>query len=202
MPKSSPIPPIRKDRDYAYVRLAGRKIMLGKWGSPEAEKAYHRVIASWLTNPATLVKSNELVVIDQLCLAFLQGRKHNPNDHGNYRTAVEVLLSVYSGEPVESFDFSSLEIVRGQFIRRDYCRNQVNKLTSMVRSIFYWGVPRKLVPASVTESIRQLKPLLKGQTAAKESIPRQDVPDEVVGRTLPYLLPTIADWFRFNVRLA
>jgi hypothetical protein len=29
---------------------------------------------------------------------------------------IEVLRSVYSGEPVESFDFSSLEVVRNEWV--------------------------------------------------------------------------------------
>ena len=187
------VPEIKKDRDYAYVRIKGRKFSLGKWGTPESEQAYWRIVHTIASNPtAALIKPGEQVFLDQLCLAFLQARG-NQNDHGNYKTAVEVLLSVYSGEPVKSFDFAALEVVRNQFVQQGYCRTHVNKLTSMVRSIFYWGVPRKLVPASVAESIRCLKALLEGQTEAPEEPPRQDVPDDVVAQTLPHLLPTIAD---------
>ena len=195
MGKVTSIPQIRRDRDYAYVRLHGRKIQLGKWDTPEVEKAYRRIVLSWASNPAVLIKPGEQVTLDELCVAFLRSR-NNQNDHGNFRTAIEVLLSVYSGEPVESFDFSHLEVVRGQFLNRGHCRSQINKLTSLVRSIFYWGVPRKLVPTSVSESLRYLKPLMEGQTTAPENSPRQDVPNDVVVRTLPYLLPTVADMVR------
>ena len=196
MSKNVSPPQMRKDRGYAYVRLNGRKIQLGLWGTPEAEKAYRRILKSWASNPATAhMKPGEQVFLDQLCYAFVQAR-NNKNDHGNYKTAIEVLLSVYSGEPVETFDFNSLEVVRNEFIQRGYCRTHINKLTSMVRSIFYWGVPRKWVPASVAESLRYLKPLLEGQTDAPEQPSRQDVPDETVAQTLPYLLPTIADMVR------
>lgn len=193
MAKVTSVPQIRKDRDYAYIRLNGRKIQLGKWGTPETEKAYWRIIRSMASNPtAALIKPGEQVFLDQLCLAFLQARA-NQNDHGNYKTAIEVLLSVYSGEPVESFDFSHLEVVRNELVLRGYCRTHVNKLTSLVRSVFYWGVPRKLVPASVAESIRCLKSLWEGMTTAPEQPPRLDVPDDVVAQTLPHLLPTVAD---------
>jgi len=37
------VPQTKKDRGYAYVRISGRKIQLGKWGTPEAEKAYRRM---------------------------------------------------------------------------------------------------------------------------------------------------------------
>ena len=192
MPKITTVPQIKRDRDYAYVRSNGRKIQLGKWGTPEAEKAYKQFVKTWASNPTiAAIRPGEQVFIDQLCLAFLQARG-NTNDHGNYKTAIEVLLSVYSGKPVESFDFSALETVRKQFIRCGYSRNHINKLTSMVRSIFYWGVPRKLVPTSVGESIRYLKPLYEGEMDVPEQPPRQDVPDEVVRRTLPHLLPTVA----------
>ena len=196
MAKVVSVPQIRQDREYAYVRLNGRKVQLGKWGTPEADKAYRRVVQTWASNlTVALIKPGEQIVLDQLCLVFLQARG-NQNDHGNYKTAIEVLLSVYSGEPVESFDFSHLEVVRDQFLQQGYCRSQINKLTSMVRSIFYWGVPRKLVPAAAAESLRYLKPLMEGQTTAPEQPPRQDVPDDVVKRSLPHLLPTVADMVR------
>ena len=193
MSKSVSVPKIKRDREYAYVRLNGRKIQLGRWDTPEADKAYRRVISAWVTNPtAVLTKLGEQVILDQLCLAFLRARG-NQNDHGNYKIAIEVLLSVYSSEPVESFDFSYLEVVRAQFLQLGYCRSQINKLTSLVRSIFYWGVPRKLVPPSVAESLRYLKPLMEGQTTAPEQPPREAVPDDVVKRSLSHLLPTVAD---------
>jgi integrase len=196
MSKNVSVSHMERDRGYAFVRLNRRKIHLGKWGTPEAEKAYRRIIQTWASNPATAhIKPGEQIFLDQLCYAFVQAR-NNQNDHRNYKTVIEVLLSVYSGEPVEMFDFSSLDVVRKQFIKRRYCRSYVNKLTSLVRSIFYWGVPRKLVPASVAESLRYLKPLLEGQTEAPEQPHRQDVPNEVVARTLPYLLPTMADMVR------
>ena len=196
MSKKVSVPQMERDREYAFVRLNRRKIHLGKWGTPEAEKAYRRIIHQWATSPATVhMKPGEQVFLDQLCYAFMQAR-NNQNDHGNYKTAIEALLSVYSGEPVETFDFSSLEVVRNQFVLRGYCRSHINKLTSLVRSIFYWGVPRKWVPASVAESLRYLKPLLEGQTDAPEQPPRQDVPDEIVALTLLHLLPTVADMVR------
>ena len=40
MPKITTVPQIKRDRDYAYVRSNGQKIQLGKWGTPEADKAY------------------------------------------------------------------------------------------------------------------------------------------------------------------
>ena len=141
MPKITTVPQVRRDRDYAYVRYNGRKIPLGKWGTPEAEKAYRQFVKAWASNPtAATIKPGEQVCLDQLCLAFAQARGDNNSDHGNYKTAIEVLLSVFSGEPVESFDFSALETVRNQFLQRGYSRTHINKLTSLVRSIFYWGV--------------------------------------------------------------
>jgi len=51
MAKVVSVPQVRQDREYAYVRLNGRKIQLGKWGTPEAEKAYRRIVQTWASNP-------------------------------------------------------------------------------------------------------------------------------------------------------
>ena len=41
----------RADRNLAYVTLRGRKIYLGKYGSPESYAEHERVIAEYLTGP-------------------------------------------------------------------------------------------------------------------------------------------------------
>jgi len=64
-----------------------------------------------------------------------------------------------------------------------------------------WGTIRKLVPHQVYWEAKLVPALKKGKTKAHENPKRQDVPDEVVNRTLPHLLPTIRDMVQIQ-RLA
>ena len=56
-----------------------------------------------------------------------------------------------------------------------------------------WGILRKLVPHQVYVEAKFVPGLKKGKTKARENPPVQDVPEEVVNRTLPHLLPTLRD---------
>jgi hypothetical protein len=58
--------------------------------------------------------------------------------------------------------------------------------------MFRWGVAQELVTPSTADALKYVSPLRQGRTTAPESPPREDVPDEVVEATLPYLLPTVA----------
>ena len=42
---------VRKDRNYDCVYVKGKKIMLGKSGSPEAEAAFRQLQVKILTDP-------------------------------------------------------------------------------------------------------------------------------------------------------
>src|SRR5262245_43796763 len=52
MPRKKTVPSLthHKAKNLASVRLDGRYIYLGKWGTPEAEAEYRRVIAEWLAS--------------------------------------------------------------------------------------------------------------------------------------------------------
>jgi integrase len=62
-----------------------------------------------------------------------------------------------------------------------------------IRAMLKWGILRKLVSHQVYVEAKFIPPLKKGKTRAYEKPKRQDVPDEVITRTLPYLLPTLRD---------
>ena len=66
-------------------------------------------------------------------------------------------------------------------------------LMKYIRAMLKWGILHKLVPHQVYVEAQFIPALKKGKTRAYEKPPRQDVPDEVINRTLPYLLPTLRD---------
>ena len=103
----------------AFVRINGQRVYLGKFGSPEAKQNYARCIAEWATTvhepgqPAHVLGS---ISIDTLIIAFLDHTKKNtPGYYSEYRTAANVLMSLYSGITVESFTPKCLAAVQHQF---------------------------------------------------------------------------------------
>ena len=72
-----------------------------------------------------------------------------------------------------------------------FCRNVVNRYTKNIVSIFAWGVENDLVPETTWRALKSVKSLRKGDEGTFDNPPRQEVPDEVVKRTLPFMPPTL-----------
>ena len=81
--------------------------------------------------------------------------------------------------------------------KRKWSRQYVNKLMSLLRRIFTWGVSYDLVPPDVLAKMKAVPSIRAGDyEELPETKPRLDVPDDVVKLTLPFLSPTVADMVR------
>src|SRR5262245_14102634 len=49
-----PVPRLNRPSGRARLRLNGRDVWLGKFGSPEAQAAYDRIVSEWLANGRSL----------------------------------------------------------------------------------------------------------------------------------------------------
>ena len=205
MPKrTSGNPPApKRDGDYVVVYLNGKKIRLGRHGTEEADKAYRRFIAEWATigDAVTATNKTESRLIDELAVAFLAWAEsvYGPSDFGNFKTAIGIVLKYYTGTLVKDFDSSALIVVQEKFVKKGFARRYCNKLTSFVRKMFVWGVPRKYATSAVAGELKLVPSVHR--KLAKNRPRRKDVADETVKRTLEYLNPTIADMVRVQ-RLA
>jgi hypothetical protein len=56
MPKRTPSLCLHKASGQAVVRLDGKDHYLGKYGSPESEAEYNRLIGEWFANKCCLPK--------------------------------------------------------------------------------------------------------------------------------------------------
>ena len=186
----------------AFVRINGQRVYLGKFGSSEAAQNYARCVAEWAisgTSPEQSAPSVGTITVNSLAIAFLDHIQKNDTSHYHaFRSAVTGLLQLYSGITVDSFTPKCLVAVQHHFTQhvdkngkrrsRQYC----NTLAGHIRAMFRWGVSQELVSPITADALKYVPPLRQGRTAAPESEPREDVPDEVVDATLPHLLPTVA----------
>jgi integrase len=185
---------IRKDRQYDCVYLHGKKIILGRTGTPEAEAAYRLLQIQVLTDPTFSSAKPQQITVDQLCLAYLQfAQEHDPGHFSGIKTAAEILLQHYADQAVEILDTRHFLFLQDKFVQHGVSRQYCNMLMNYVRAMLKWGILHKLVPHQVYVEAKFIPALKKGKTKAYEKPPRQDVPDEVINRTLPYLLPTPRD---------
>ena len=93
------LPKVRQDRDYDCVYVKGKKIMLGRTGSPEAETAYRQLQIQILTDPTFSAAKPQQVSVDNLCFAYLKyAQEHDPGHFGSIKTAVNILVQHYTGQ--------------------------------------------------------------------------------------------------------
>jgi len=55
---------IHKDRDYARTYLKGKKIMLGRWGTPEVDAKFRQLQIQILTDPTLATLTPQQVIVD------------------------------------------------------------------------------------------------------------------------------------------
>lgn len=108
---------LHKPKGLAVVRLNGRDIYLGKYGTPESKASYDRVIAEWFANGKQLPPPSShqplpqsSVTVNDLILAFMQHAKAYYVKNGqptgeipNMKEALRPVAILYGTEPVTRF---------------------------------------------------------------------------------------------------
>lgn len=200
---------LHKSRGLAKVRINGRDIYLGPYGSPESHALYKRVVAEWLasnaspvTQPRTDAERSELTV-NELVFAFLEHAKtyyvrdgEETGEVQNLRYAVKPMVELYGGLPVVEFGPVALKAVRQVMIDLNWCRSLVNGRVNCIRRVFKWGVENEMIPPSSLHALQAVAGLKRGRCSVRESDPVKPVPDAVVEATCAAAPPTLAAMIR------
>lgn len=197
---------LHKPKGLAVVRLNGRDIYLGRYGSSESRTAYERVIAEWLSNgkqlpptsPAAISPEGTLTVND-LILAFMEHAKTYYVKNGeptgelpNLKEALRPLAILYGPSAVAQFSPSALKAVRQTIVDSGVCRNVVNARVNRIRRMFKWGVENELVPSGVLFALQAISPLKRGRTDAPETKPVEPARDELIEPVLKVVSRQVA----------
>lgn len=202
--KSIPSVVHHKSTGQARVRIAGKDIYLGRYGSPEARAAFSQLLGEIQTSGQEAVRAaRELIddptgpTVSALCLAFFDHAEATYRKNGRltstistFKTPIRVLRTLYGNTPAKNFGPIALEAVRQVFVGEGVSRGVANAYTGNVRRIFQWGVSRQIVPVAVVQALACLAPLRAGRTTAPERDPVPPVADAAIDATLPYL-PTV-----------
>jgi integrase len=202
------VPAYRKHKatGQAVVTLPGRgrrrDVFLGKFGTPESQKEYARVIAEWVGTAAGFASGSTAdTTVNELVMAFwkhaviyYRRRDGQPtSEQHNDRAVIRNLRVLYGHTPVADFGPAALKALRQQWITAAIVRAQVNARTYRVRRIFRWGVPEELVPPAVADALFHLEGLRSGRTEAAETSPVRPVSDEMVAAVMPFLPEVVRD---------
>jgi len=191
-------PKLSKLKKYAVVYYRGKIHYLGLYGTPEALAAYNRFCAEIQNNPAFYLQSGEAsVTVPELAVAFLDHAKATltvPN-YTHYRIVLlDFLLKLYGGDiTADNFKPSCLKLIRKEMIQSGrFCRGVVNEYTRRIVTAFSWGVGEEYVNPNTVAALKAVKPLPEGYPGTFDNPEREDVPDEAIRKTLPFLPPVLA----------
>jgi integrase len=186
-----------RDRNQAFSWHNGKRIYHGVWGTPEAEREYKRFISRLLENPILSLRMDgeSDVLVSELADAFLDSieSRTDKTEYLHFKYAVGYLIEVYGELAVNEFFPKKLKVARSQMVKTGkLCRSMINKYVGKIRRIFTWGVGEEVVQATVTDALKAVQDLRRGEEGTRDNPPRKGVPKDVIERTLPFLAPTVA----------
>jgi integrase len=179
------------------VRLNGKDVYCGRFGTPEAPENYDRVIAEWLltrqqpstsaTGPSEIIPTD--LTVSGLVLAYWSRhvttyyvKKGKPtSEQDNIRQALHFVRHLYGHTPAARFGPLALKAVREAMIAAGRCRTVINKDIGRIRRMFKWAASTEILPVTVFQALATVQGLAKGRHAGvKETDPVIPAPEEHV----------------------
>ncbi len=190
----------------AYVRIHGRVVYCGKFGTAKSKMEYARLVAELAASgncQSSATPTSDLTVVE-LCAAYLDYSVGYYKKNGlptrsveEIKAAIRILTTLYGQTPATDFGPLRLLAVQAALAQKN-ARSYVNKLVGYVKRIFKYGVSRQLLPPSVHTALTTVDGLKLGRTIAREPEPIMPVPDEIVDATIAFLPAVVADMVRLQ----
>jgi integrase len=198
-----------KASGQAKVRLRGRDVYLGKWGSPEADAEYRRVVGEYLINgqapPPPTQPAAELSV-NELAAAFMRFAETHyvkngrlTDEYACYKSALRPLKALYGLTPISQFGPVALKAVRQRMIESGWTRRTINNSIIRLRHMFKWGVENELVSPLTLQALQAVQGLQAGRCAAPDPDPVEPVSEAAVEATLAHLSPVVQAMIRLQL---
>ncbi len=213
MPIRTPKYRLHKGSGQALVQIDTRRIYLGKYGSPQSEENYRRIVAEWLAarrpstsdrTPALSALPSELTINELLLLYWRFATAYYVRDTkptkelACMKDALRPLRQLYGGSRVNDFSPLLLKSIQQHLVSENLSRGVVNHRINRIKRMFKWAVSEELAPFAVYETLRTVPGLRFGRTAARETAPVRPVDDQHVDAVLPYVSPQVAAMIRLQ----
>ena len=209
MPRKKRIPSLRhhKARNLAVVRLNGKDIYLGPWGSSIAQGEYDRIIAEWLSSSRVLpsASAESDITNTELVAKYWDFCRTYYNDEDNPRGCMARLKPVlrgfrqlYGRQLSREFGPVKLKAFRESLINKGQCRTSINANINRLRGMFRWGASEELIDVSIYRALETVQGLRKGRTKAREGKEVLPAPETDILAAIPFMPPVISDMVRLQ----
>ncbi len=170
----------RKDRSpLAFVELDGRRIYLGKHGSPESHQRYHRILAEWNANGRRQhAEQNDVTVLEVIDRFWQHAKEYYHRADGTptgevcaFKYALKPLKELYGDETAVKFGPRALKALRDVLVKEGGARKTINEKIRKIKQAFKWAVAEELIPPDVYQALHVVPGLKRGRTEAYETEP-------------------------------
>jgi integrase len=188
---------LHRPSGLAVVTLNGRDHYLGPHGTPESRRAYDRLVGGWIAaGRAPIGETPREPTVADLADAYLRHARswyvkdgRNTSHWGVVRLAMADLKARLGSEFARDFGPARLVALRQWWVDAGSSRVYANKRAQVVRLAFGWGAEQEMIPGSVPQSLKAVRGLQKGRTAAPERPKVRPVPEADVEAVLAVLRP-------------
>jgi integrase len=192
-----------KPRNQGRVRIDGRDIYLGPWGSTECLAAYDNVLRQWRLAQA----DPHNLTVDVLAIRYVEHadtyyrRADGTPTKGAdaVRDAVKPIVGAIGRKLVRDVTPIDLVAVRSQMIAQQLARTTINGRVDKIKACFKWAVSVGYCPVEVWQGLTSVSGLKAGRSAARETEPVRPVSVAVVEATIPHLTWPVQGIVRFQM---
>ena len=179
------------------VKLAGRFVYLGAFGSEEAQQKYRRVVAEFQATGG--VVAVPVVTVDHVIAGYWRHAEVYYRKNGKptselsvLRLAMRHLHELYGSLLATDFGPLKLKACRERMIDAGLARTTINGFVSRIRQAYRWAVENELVPGPVLQGLQAVSGLKRGRSRAKECEPVRPVDRGAVEAMLPHVARQVA----------
>lgn len=193
MPRNGKVPSLRhhKPSGLAVVTINGADVYCGKYGTPEAQATYDRVIGEWLASGrciAATASTRGGSSVAELLVAYLQFCEsyYAPpsTETAKIRRALRPIPRAYGHTAAKNFGPLALKAIRETFVDEGLSRRLVNQMVGRIVRCWKWGCENEMVPPATWQALQAVPGLKAGRTTARETPRVLPVGDDVFQATL------------------
>ena len=193
--------------DYAFVRLDGKDVLLGKWNSKESKTKYKSVISQWLSPVLNDSQTPSELTVSEICVDYANDakqryRKLNGKCSNEWNMVQRILKDVrrlYGKSPASEFKSLRFKAMRDEFVKQGLSRYTVNKYSRHIIRAFQLAAENEKLSPENYQSMQAVKPLQKGKTKAPEADRIQPIDESTVETTLQHLHGIAVDMVRIQL---
>lgn len=177
---------LHKASGQARITVNGKRILLGKYNSPESLALYEQHCTELEAQHAG--KSD--ITISGLALLFMtyaKKRYDKSTESENFRLALRHLCDEFPTLKVRHFGPKKLQQARAKMVESGLRRSVINARVRRIRQFIKWGVANEHCTPGILTSLKCVEALKAGETSAPEAKNVAGVKMERVEPVLPFL---------------